>query len=74
MRTANEIAVASAVLVLADRAAAAGESDTGAEASDAAHASGAEHTADLAGRSLSRRWRARAPLAASKVSNGSSRL
>jgi len=48
MRTANEIAVASAVLVLADRAAAAGESDTGAEASDAAHASGAEHTADLA--------------------------
>ena len=34
MRTANEIAVASAVLMLAGRAAAAGGSDTGAEADE----------------------------------------
>ena len=49
MRTANELAVASAVLVLAGGAAAAdGRSDSGGEASDGATASGAERAADQA--------------------------
>ena len=59
MRTANEIAVASAVLVLAGGAAAAdGESDTGGKAGDGATASGTEHAADQAAAGSAERWRA----------------
>ena len=49
MRTANEIAVASAVLVLAGGTAAPdGASDIGGEASDGTTAGGTEHAADQA--------------------------